>query len=194
MQFTLHIPTKLGRYTNDELFELCLANPDLRIERNSQHELIFMSPTGFLSSSYNSKLNFALELWNSKKNLGIVTDSNGGYLLPNGAMRVPDVAWISHDRLNKTTAAEQKKFLSSCPEFVIELKSNSDRKVELEGKMNEWIENGAKLAWLIDPESKITSVFGFETSQFDVKFSENLTGLAILPDFKVCLEDLFSLK
>lgn len=194
MQFTLNIPQKLGRYSDDELFELCLANPDLRIERNSKYELIFISPTGFLSSSYSSKLNFALESWNSEKNGGIVTDSNGGYLLPNDAMRVPDVAWISNTRLSKTTQEERAKFLPAVPDFVIELKSSSDKLNELEEKMSEWIENGVQLAWLINPETQKTTVFSNTSNSFEVDFKDNLFGNNIINGMSVCLSHLFRLK
>lgn len=193
MQHVLSIPEKLGRYTDDELFELCAANPDLRIERNANHELIFMSPTGFVTSSYNSELVIALGIWNNKNKSGTVTDSNGGYILPNGAMRAPDVAWINREKISRIPKEKQKKFLPACPDFVIELLSESDNLSELKAKMKEWIENGTQLGWLIDPKKKQTHVYQPNQENIIENFATDLTGENVLEGFSVNLIELFEI-
>lgn len=193
MQYVLNIPEKLGRYTDDELFELCSANPDLRIERNANHELIFISPTGFVTSTYNSELVMVLGTWNKKLKNGRVSDSNGGYILPNGAMRVPDVAWISREKLSHIAKERQKKFLPACPEFIIELRSETDQLKELKVKMKEWIENGTQLGWLIDPKKKQTHVYRPNSEVKTFNFSVNLSGEDVLKGLTVNLNELFEL-
>jgi Uma2 family endonuclease len=193
MQYVLSIPEKLGRYTDDELFELCSANPDLRIERNANYELIFMSPTGFVTSTYNSELVIALGVWNKQRKSGLVSDSNGGYILPNGAMRAPDVAWISREKLSHISKEAQKKFLPACPEFIIELRSETDKLKELKAKMEEWITNGTQLGWLIDPKKKQTHVYQPNTEVEIYDFDANVTGKNVLKGFTVNLTELFEL-
>lgn len=97
-----------------------------------------MSPTGFVTSTYNSELVATVTIWNKKLRKGHVSDSNGGYLLPNGAMRAPNVAWISREKLTHISREQQKKFLPACPEFIIELRSETDKLKELQAKMEEW--------------------------------------------------------
>ncbi len=193
MQYVLTIPEKLGRYTDDELFDLCSANPDLRIERNANYELIFMSPTGFVTSSYNSELVIALGNWNKKTKTGRISDSNGGYILPNGAMRAPDVAWISRKKLDVISDEQKKKFLPACPEFIIELRSESDKLDELKTKMEEWIENGTQLAWLVDPKEKQTHVYQPNQEIIIQDFTTNLSGMNVLNGFSVNLLELFEM-
>jgi Uma2 family endonuclease len=122
--------------------------------------------------------------------LGRVSDSNGGYTLPDSSMRAPDVAWISNERLATISASELKKFAHVCPDFVIELMSESDELEDLQAKMKKWIENGVRLAWLIDPKKRETRVF-FETKETKmVKFKEILSGYDVLPGWELILEEI----
>ncbi|MDP5121088.1 MAG: Uma2 family endonuclease [Spirosomaceae bacterium] len=193
MQHVLSIPEKLGRYTDDELFELCAANPDLRIERNANYELIFLPFDGFTTSTYNAELTFKIGVWNRKSKEGFVTNSNGGYILPNGAMRAPDVAWINREKISRIPKEKQKKFLPACPDFVIELRSESDNLSELKAKMEEWIENGTKLGWLIDPKKKQTHVYQPNQKNIIENFATDLTGKNVLEGFSVNLIKLFEM-
>lgn len=193
MQHVLSIPEKLGRYTDDELFELCAANPDLRIERNANYELIFLPFDGFTTSTYNAELTFKIGVWNRKSKEGFVTNSNGGYILPNGAMRAPDVAWINREKISRIPKEKQKKFLPACPDFVIELRSESDNLSELKAKMEEWIENGTKLGWLIDPKKKQTHVYQPNQEVIIQDFATDLSGKNVLEGFSVNLIKLFEM-
>ncbi len=170
--------------TDDELFQLCAANRDLRIERNSHGNLILMSPAGSKTSRRNSTLNRRLGNWNEAAQLGEVYDSSGGFLLPSGAMRSPDAAWIPTERLGPFSEEEQEKFLPLCPDFVIELRSPSDRLKDLQKKMQEWMDNGCRLGWLIDPVEEKTYVYREKGENSVVEsFDEALSGEEVLPGF-----------
>ena len=177
--------------TDDELFQLCAANRDLRIERDSQGNLILMAPAGGETSARNSLFIADLVIWNRETRLGIAFDSNGGFVLPNGAMRAPDVSWIPIERWNQLSAEQRKKFLPLCPDFVIELRSPSDRVKDLQKKMQEWMDNGCRLGWLIDPVEEKTYVYraNGENSVVD-SFDEALSGEDVLPGFVLELREL----
>jgi Uma2 family endonuclease len=140
--------------SDDHLLELCGLNRDLRIERNAQGELLIMPPTGGATGSRNSEINGQLWDWARRDGTGIPFDSSTGFRLPNGAMRAPDAAWVKRERLAALPAEELEKFLPLCPEFVIELRSPTDTLRDVQAKMAEWIANGARLGWLIDPYPK----------------------------------------
>jgi Uma2 family endonuclease len=145
--------------SDDELFQFCAVNEPLRVERDANGELIVMSPTGLEGSSWNSQIIAELALWARRDCRGRVFDSNGGFTLPDGSMRAPDAAWVSWGRWNSLAREEQKRFGRICPEFVIELRSESDRLSELEAKMETWIANGVEVAWLIDPERRVVAIY-----------------------------------
>jgi len=176
------------RLTDDELFRLCAANRDLQIERDAQGDLIIMSPSGGETSARNGLLIAELVIWNREEGLGKAFDSNGGFLLPNGAMRAPDASWIPIARWNQLSEAQRKKFLPLCPDFVIELRSPSDRLADVQKKMQEWMENGCRLGWLIDPVEEKTYVYR-ETGDNTVvdSFDETLSGDDVLPGFALDL-------
>ncbi|NEN93263.1 MAG: Uma2 family endonuclease, partial [Okeania sp. SIO3H1] len=140
--------------TDEQFWQLCQENDDLRFERSATGELIIMSPTGSITGERNSELNFQLRAWNRQKNLGKVFDSNSGFKLPNGAERSPDSSWISNQRWDTLTLEEQDKFAPLCPDFVVELMSPSDTLEKTRAKMREYMENGAKLGWLINRKKR----------------------------------------
>jgi Uma2 family endonuclease len=137
--------------TDDELLELCRLNRELRIERTAQGELLLMPPTGGETSDRNAELTMQLRLWAKRDQTGIAFDSSAGFLLPNGAMRSPDAAWVRRARLTNLTREQKQRFLPLCPDFVIELRSPSDRLSILQANMEEYLQNGGQLGWLIDP-------------------------------------------
>lgn len=139
------------RLSDDELFELCARNKDLRIERTAEGNLIIMSPAGFKTSSRNAWVTAALKMWAVQDGSGEALDSSGGFLLPNGAMWSPDAAWIQRARLEAVPEEQQEEFLPLVPDFVVELRSPSDQLAKATGKLEEWRDNGARLGWLIDP-------------------------------------------
>lgn len=153
----VHLP--MAPMDDAQLLEFCRANPELHIERNAEGEVIVMSPTGGESSHRNLMIGAMLYLWAIRDGSGVAFDSSGGFLLPNGAMRAPDAAWVRRTRLAKLTRAEKRGFLPLCPDFVVELRSESDRLDALQAKMDEYIANGAQLGWLIDPLEQIVYVY-----------------------------------
>jgi len=145
--------------TDDQLFELCQLNSELHIERTPEGELLIMPPAGWESSNQNLELSAQLLMWAKRDATGVATDSSGGFRLPNGAMRSPDAAWVRRSRLAALTRRQKQRFLPLCPDFVIELRSPSDNLSALQAKMDEYIENGAQLGWLIDPLEKRVYVY-----------------------------------
>src|SRR4028119_1419267 len=140
--------------TDDQFFEFCQINRDLRIERTATGELLIMPPTGTETGGRNFNLIGQLWAWVNQDGTGIGFDSSTGFKLPNGAERSPDAAWVKLERWNALTAEQQKKFAPICPEFVVELRSPSDNLEPLKTKMQEYIDNGALLGWLLDRKNR----------------------------------------
>jgi Uma2 family endonuclease len=145
--------------SDDEFSAFCAANPDLRIERTAKGEIVIMPGTGFETGNQNAGLTAQLYSWAIRDGRGRAVDSSVEYFLPSGAARSPDASWVPRLRLAKLTAEQKKKFLRLCPDFVVELRSPSDRLPSLQAKMREWIENGAKLGWLIDPSTRSVYIY-----------------------------------
>jgi Uma2 family endonuclease len=145
--------------TDEELMRFCAVNEVLRVERDCNGELIVMSPTGSGSGETNSELNFQLRLFARQAGTGTVFDSSTGFTLPDGSMRSPDAAFISWSRWKAFNREDRERFAPICPEFVIELRSRTDKLPEVQAKMRTWIANGAELAWLIDPSRKTVEIY-----------------------------------
>ena len=137
--------------TDDQLFELCRINDELRIERNERGDLIMMSPAGSGSSHRNAQITKQLTDWAERDGTGVVFDSSGGFRLGKRTMRSPDASWIRLARWNRLTDEEKEKFAPICPDFVIELRSRTDRLAILKKKMKEYLENGVRMGVLIEP-------------------------------------------
>jgi Uma2 family endonuclease len=145
--------------TDEEFLRFCAANEPMRVERETNGEIVVMSPAGFGTGRINSRITRCLDEWAEVDGRGAVTDSNGGYALPDGSVRAPDAAWISTHRLASLSEEQKTGFPPVCPEFVIELRSPSDNLVDLQAKMEMWIANGAEVAWLIDPLEKAVTIY-----------------------------------
>lgn len=152
--------TAFPGYDEERFYRFCQANRDLRIERDVQGRVIIMAPAGALASAANADLTMQLRQWAVAEGSGVVFDSSGGFILPNGALRSPDVSWVRRSRLASLTAVQRSRFLPLCPDFVIELRSPSDRLDHLQAKMAEYLSNGAGLGLLIDPVERLLQVFG----------------------------------
>lgn len=177
--------------SSDAFFDFCQANESLQFERDHLGNVILMSTTYSLTSAYNSELVFQVQLWNKKHNLGIVFESNGGFTLPDNSQRAADVAWVSFKRWNKLSAQEKSKFANVCPEFVIELKSESDQLKFLQEKMDMWMRNGVLIGILIDPDEEKSYVYTKNSSiETVVGFENQISGIDILPGFLLELKDL----
>ena len=145
--------------TDEQFQAICSSNRDLKLERTATGELIIMPPTGGETGKYNSNINAQLWLWNQQTKLGEVFDSSTGFKLPNGATRSPDTAWIKKDRWNSLTPQQKKQLIPLCPDFLIELRSDSDSLSELQKKMQEYLSNGLALGWLIDLQNKQVEIY-----------------------------------
>ncbi|MEH1785102.1 Uma2 family endonuclease [Nostoc sp.] len=176
--------------TDDQFFQMCQQNRDYRFERTASGELLIMSPTGSDTGRRNVKITTQLDIWNSDTNLGEVFDSSTGFILPNGAERSPDASWIKIERWNALTPEQQEKFAPICPDFVVELRSPSDSLKDLQEKMQEYIENGAQLGWLIDRKNKRVEIY---RPGEDVEILNNPTSLSgenVLPGFALNLQQI----
>jgi Uma2 family endonuclease len=176
--------------TDDEFFQFCQENSDFKFERNSNGQLLIMSPTGFNTGKRNIAILEQLNAWNRAHKLGVAVDSDTGFYLPNGAMRNPDAAWISHERLEKIDPEELDRFPHACPDFIVELKSKHDSLKELKLKMIEWIENGCRLGWLIDPDEQRVYVYRPKAHEQIISFREQLSGDPELPGFVLDVREL----
>ena len=190
MIIPLNIP-KIESFSDQELIAFCMANPDLYIERDENGQLfINITPTFALSSSNNSELITEIGLWNRQKKSGTVLESNGGFFLSDSSMRVPDVAWIAINRWKALSMAEKKSFPRLAPDFIIELKSETDSLTELKAKMQKWIDNGVRLAWLISTEEQLTYIYKEGKSPATCSFDDILSGENVLINFSVRLSDI----
>jgi Uma2 family endonuclease len=177
--------------TNDQLYELCQLNPELRIERTAQGELLIMPPTGGETSKRNLDLIVAVGTWAKHEGSGIAFDSSGGFILPNSALRSPDVAWVRRSRLEGLTTEQKRKFIPLCPDFVIELRSPTDSLSALQAKMQEYLDNGAQLGWLIDPEAKRVYIYHANGAIECLENPVELSGDPVLPGFVLDLREFW---
>jgi Uma2 family endonuclease len=169
--------------TRPEFYKLCAANPDMKLERSPQGELIVMSPTGGETGSRNSDITTELNLWNRQAKLGKCFDSSTGFSLPNGGDRSPDAAWIPIAKWDALTPEEKQGFLPLCPDFVIELLSPSDTWKQGQQKMAEYMENGCRLGWLIDPKNKRVAIYRQGKAIEILEAPTTLSGEDVLPGF-----------
>lgn len=179
------------KVTPDEFWEFCAKNRKLRAELTKDGDVIIMAPTGFESSEENAELVLQLAIWAKKDGSGKVTESNGAYVLPNGATRAPDAAWIRKERLAQFSAEERKKFLPVAPDFVVELRSESDSLSELQEKMEEWIENGVRLAWLIDTKTKQVHIYRPNSSAEVLNDPSKVSADDVLPGFELDVSEIW---
>jgi len=151
------LPTTLTAppMTDEEFAEFCAENPDYFIETTAEGELLIMPPAFSLTSARNHEIAVQLGIWARREGSGAVTDASGGFVLPNGARRSPGAAWTLKRRLPR----DVEGYWHLSPDFVVELRSDSDRLATLREKMREWVDNGTRLAWLIDPERRAVEVY-----------------------------------
>jgi Uma2 family endonuclease len=174
--------------TDAQFYQLCRANPDLKFERNAKGEIIIMSPTGGETGNRSAEILIEFGIWNRQSKLGKLFDSSTAFKLPNGADRSPDVAWIKQERWDALTPEQKEKFPPIAPDFVLELISPSDRLQDTQKKMQEYIENGVKLGWLINRKTRQVEIYrqGQEVEILDNPTT--LSGEDILPGFVLDLQ------
>ena len=178
------------RITSEQLEEICALNRDIRIERNAEGDLELMPPTLPVTGNQDANITADLAHWARAEGRGVAFSSSAGFTLPNGALRSPDASWILKSRLTELTAEERRGFSRICPDFVIELRSSSDRLSGLRRKIEEYIENGARLGWLIDPLDPLRRVYVYRpnVSAEVLDRPETLSGEPELPGFKLDLK------
>jgi Uma2 family endonuclease len=147
------------RMSSEEFFRFCQANPEWRIEQTADGEVVIMPPAGGETGNRNFEVAVEFGIWARRDGRGKSFDSSTGFELPNGATRSPDVSWVSKERLAALTPEQKRVFIPLCPEFVIEIQSPSDSLPRLKRKMREWIDNGAQLGWLIQPDARVVQVY-----------------------------------
>jgi Uma2 family endonuclease len=177
--------------SEDQFFRLCQLNRDLRIERNAAGELLIMAPTGGGTGRRNLRVSVRLGSWAERDGTGDAFDSSTGFRLPNGAVRSPDAAWMTHSRLAEIPPEEIEKFIPACPDFVLELRSPGDNLRDVQGKMREYIQNGARLGWLLDPAARRVYVYrpGAPVERLDDPTT--VSGDPILPGFVLDLREIW---
>ncbi|MBD2448105.1 Uma2 family endonuclease [Nostoc sp. FACHB-152] len=173
-------------HLNDEQFyQLCVANSDLNLEMNASGELIIVPPVGGESGNQEAELITDLEIWNRQAKLGKVFSSSTIFILPNGAKRSPDAAWVKLERWEALTPEQRKKFPPLVPDFVIELRSETDRLITLQEKMQEYIENGLRLGWLINPQDGNVEIYRLGKAVVIIQIPAILSGEDVLPGFEL---------
>lgn len=180
----------IERMSDNEFFQFCQQNRDVKIERNADGEIVIMSPTHFLTGKRNFQILLQLGKWNEKHSLGTCVDSDTGFTLKNGAVRNPDAAWISNELLATLSEKELQSFPHVCPECIVELKSKSDSISDLKSKMREWITNGGKLGWLIDVDEQIVYIYTPDSESVHLDFNVPISGEPVLRDFSLALSEL----
>ena len=183
---TVSLPTILQLdidLTDDQFFQLCQKNRDLRFERSAEGDLIIMPPTGSETSDRNAELTYQLRAWSRQNKQGKSFDSSGGFRLPNAAQRSPDASWVTIERWNNLTQEEKERFAPLCPDFVVELMSPNDSLEKTREKMKEYIDNGAKLGWLINRQQRQVEIYRPNKEVERLQSPETLSGEDILPGF-----------
>ncbi|KAM3093312.1 Uma2 family endonuclease [Phormidesmis sp. 146-35] len=178
-------------FTDDQFEQVCSANRDLKFERTAQGELIIMPPTGSETGTWNSGLTGQLWFWNQQTQLGKSFDSSTGFKLPNGATRSPDLAWVKQARWDALTPQQKRKFAPLCPDFVAELKSPSDDIEDTRAKMQEYLENGALLGWLINPEDQQVEIYRPGQPVEILHRPATLSGETVLSGFVLDLREIW---
>jgi Uma2 family endonuclease len=173
--------------TDNQFYQLCRENPEIKFERNARGELLIMPPTGGETGNRNFEISVEFGIWNRQTQLGICFDSSTCFKLPNGANRSPDVAWIRKERWDTLTPEEQEKFPPIAPDFVLELMSPSDSLKETQEKMQEYIDNGVKLGWLINSKLRQVEIYRLGQPVEILEHPKELLGEDILPGFTLNL-------
>ena len=156
---TLTLDLHSLKLTDEQFYQLCIDNRNLRFERNAQGDLLIMPPTGGETGNRNGRLVQQLFNWSDQDGTGIAFDSSTGFKLPNGANRSPDASWIPLNKWNGLTPEQKQRFLPLCPDFAIELLSPSDRLAKTQEKMKEYLDNEMHLGWLIDRQQQQVEIY-----------------------------------
>lgn len=180
------------KISNSEFDRIVKANPDWQFEQTAAGELVIVSPTGGSSGRRNSNLTRQLDTWSNSSNLGVAFDSSTLFILPNGARRSPDASWVRRERWENLTPEQQDSYPPLCPDFVVELRSPTDNLNELRAKMQEYINNGARLGWLIDPQARQVEICRPGQAVEIFNSPSTISGENVLPGFVLDAIAIFS--
>ncbi|MFS8779969.1 Uma2 family endonuclease [Synechococcus sp. W55.1] len=175
-----------------DFIRLCAANPDLKLERTAQGELVIMSPTGGETGHWNAEITTDLTLWNRQSGRGKSFDSSTGFSLPSGSDRSPDLAWIPIEKWEALDPSVRQGFLPLCPDFVVEILSPTDSWIQTQAKMQEYMDNGCRLGWLLDPKAKRVMIYRQGQAPELVEDPETLSGEDVLPGFTLPIRNIWS--
>ncbi|MEH2008983.1 Uma2 family endonuclease [Nostoc sp.] len=174
--------------TDNQFYQLCRQNPEVKFERNAAGELLIMPPTGRETGNRNFEMTADFVIWNRQTQLGVGFDSSTCFKLPNGANRSPDVAWIRQERWDTLTLEQKEKFPPIAPDFVLELMSPSNTLRETQDKVQEYIDNGVKLGWLINPKMRQVEIYRLSQPVEILTSPQQLSGEDVLPGFILNLQ------
>ncbi|HZR99118.1 MAG TPA: Uma2 family endonuclease [Chloroflexota bacterium] len=177
--------------TEEQFLALCQLNDALWIERTAEGDWSIMPPVGGTSGRGEASIIARLWVWAERDGTGTVFSPSTGFRLPNGAVRAPDASWLPNSRLEQLSAQEWERFLPLCPDFVLELRSPSDRLEALQAKMAEYIANGARLGWLLDPEARQVYVYRPDAPVQRLDNPQTLAGDPVLPGFALDLREIW---
>ncbi|NES95166.1 MAG: Uma2 family endonuclease [Desertifilum sp. SIO1I2] len=188
---TLQLPSAF-QMTNEQFAQLAAVNKNLRLELTSTEELIIMPPTGGETGNRNFEIYIDLGLWNRQTRLGKAFDSSTGFRLPQGGTRSPDVAWLRMERWEALSEEQRKGFLPLCPDFAVELVSETDNLEDTQKKMREYLENGLRLGWLINPKTRQVEIYRPNQAVEVLDSPTTLSGEDVLPGFVLNLQPIFA--
>ncbi len=192
-EYLIYLPKTIGLYVTQEQFAaLAASNRELRLERTAQGELIVNPPTGWETGKRHRSISGELYIWwrNADKP-GEVFESSTGFILPNGANRSPDACWVSQERWDALTPEQKGTFANICPDFVVELRSASDTLSSQQEKMREYMDNGAVLGWLIDPQNRTVEIYRAGLEVEVLANPSELSGEEVLPGFLLDLREVW---
>lgn len=174
-----------------EFVEFCGRNPDMRIEMTKDGDIILMPPTNSETGRKNFDLCADFAIWARKDKTGVAFDSSTGFTLPNNARRSPDLSWTTKEKWNALSNEEKRKFARLVPDFVVELRSETDRLKDLQAKMEEYVESGVSLGWLIDPFERRIHVYRSQTAVEILENPSQISGAPLLKNFVLELKNIF---
>ncbi|MEG4088559.1 Uma2 family endonuclease [Microcoleus sp. Pol12B4] len=180
------------KLTSEQFYQLCEENPELKLERNASGELIVMPPTGGETGRSNSKFNLQIGLWNEQTQLGEAFDSSTGFTLPNKADRSPDASWVEKSRWEALTPQQREKFIPLCPDFAVEILSPTDSLKKTQEKMQEYMENGCRLGWLINRKKREVEIYRPGQDVEVLQSPLTLSGENVLPGFVLNLQKIWN--
>jgi Uma2 family endonuclease len=181
----LTLDLKTVQLTDEQFYNLCMSNPDVRLERTSQGALILMAPVGGYSGNQEFELSLDLGLWNRKTELGKIFSSSTIFRLPSGSDRSPDLARVELARWNALTQEQKRKFPPIAPDFVMELRSATDSLSGLQAKMQEYLDSGVRLGWLFNPQGQQVEIYRIGQAKEVFTLPATLSGEEVLPGFSL---------